>query len=46
MSALDVVDPATGAVFASAPACTTAELDAAVAAAAAAAPGWAALPLD
>ncbi|MFG1801848.1 aldehyde dehydrogenase family protein [Micromonospora carbonacea] len=46
MSALAVVDPATGAVFASAPACTTAELDAAVAAAAAAAPGWAALPLD
>src|SRR5689334_10356950 len=37
---LDVINPATGAAFASAPAAGAAQLDAAVAAARAAFPGW------
>jgi acyl-CoA reductase-like NAD-dependent aldehyde dehydrogenase len=43
---LPVEDPATAETFAHAPACTPQELDAAVAAASAAAPGWAALDED
>jgi acyl-CoA reductase-like NAD-dependent aldehyde dehydrogenase len=42
---IDVVNPATGAVFAQAPDCAAAELDDAVAAARAAFPAWAAKPL-
>jgi acyl-CoA reductase-like NAD-dependent aldehyde dehydrogenase len=43
---LPVENPATGTVFADAPDCTAAQLDEAVAAAAAAQPGWAALTED
>lgn len=39
-----IVDPATGAAFAEAPGCSQAQLDAAVDAARAAFPGWAAIP--
>jgi len=42
---IDVVNPATGLVFAQAPDCTAAELDAAIGAARAAFPAWAATPL-
>ncbi len=43
---LDVVNPATGKVFAQAPDCSEAQLDEAVAAARAAQPAWAALPFE
>ncbi len=43
---LDVVNPATGKVFAQAPDCSQTQLDEAVAAARAAQPAWAALPFD
>ncbi|MEM9725978.1 MAG: aldehyde dehydrogenase family protein [Pseudomonadota bacterium] len=43
---IDVVNPATGAAFAKAPDCTQAELEQAVQAAQAAAPAWAATPID
>ncbi|WP_234386369.1 aldehyde dehydrogenase family protein [Streptomyces sp. ERV7] len=45
-AAMDVENPAHGTVFAQAPRCTAAELDAVLAASARAFPGWAALPLE